>query len=183
MKERERILYWAFVVVLLFVYVSCLLNEGVYQVCIWRDLDYTLSWQVLKTVQIMLVPPVAGLLLLSLYYKLWKKKPLKGLPFNKKNRTNLMIMLLNATFFILFHASAAPVRKTGYPFEVYRLARAHGLLLLVLAVGLNITASLLGVWDKSVNGTGDGSLAHAHSSIRHKKGKANEGIQSFSSSL
>ena len=74
MKERERILYWAFVVVLLFVYVSCLLNEGVYQVCIWRDLDYTLSWQVLKTVQIMLVPPVAGLLLLSLYYKLWKKK-------------------------------------------------------------------------------------------------------------
>ena len=166
MKERERILYWAFVVVLLFVYVSCLLNEGVYQVCIWRDLDYTLSWQVLKTVQIMLVPPVAGLLLLSLHYKLWKKKPLKGLPFNKKNRTNLMIMLLNATFFILFHASAAPVRKTGYPFEVYRLARAHGLLLLVLAVGLNITASLLGVWDKSEctwdvgHGTGDGSPSH-----------------------
>ena len=86
MKERERILYWAFVVVLLFVYVSCLLNEGVYQVCIWRDLDYTLSWQVLKTVQIMLVPPVAGLLLLSLYYKLRRIKPLHSLSIKRQKK-------------------------------------------------------------------------------------------------
>ena len=155
MKIRESILYWGYVIVLLFVYVSCLLNEAVYQVSFWKDIDRTISWQVLKVVQIMVVPPVAGILLLSFYYKLRRIKPLHSLSIKRQKKIDLMLKALIISFLVLYLATGIPLQKSGYPFEAYRLARAHGLLLIVLIFALDSTASLLGAV-----GTGDGSLSH-----------------------
>lgn len=69
MKKREAVLYGIYMITFFIVYVCCLINEAVYHVCYWRCLEWTVSWEVLREVQIITVPLVAGLFLFSLCCK------------------------------------------------------------------------------------------------------------------
>ena len=147
MKKREAVLYTIYVVTLLVVYISGLINEAVYHVCHLGGLEWTASWHALRVVQMITVPPTAGLLMFSLYCKFRRIRPLQSLPLKRKKRIESMLKVFAFSFFFLYFATTVPISKPGYSFEVYRLARAHGFLLIGLIFTLSWIAVFLGVMD------------------------------------
>ena len=99
MKKREAVLYTIYVVTLLVVYISGLINEAVYHVCHLGGLEWTASWHALRVVQMITVPPTAGLLMFSLYCKFRRIRPLQSLPLKRKKRIELMLKVFAFSFF------------------------------------------------------------------------------------
>lgn len=132
MKKREDVLYVIIVTIILVVFISCLVNEIVYHICALRNQEYETSWRVLRVVQVIALPPTFALLLVFLYYKFRRLVPLHSLNQKRKKRIKLMIKIYVLSFFVLFFAAGIPLVIYGNTFELYRLARAHGTLLIVL---------------------------------------------------
>ncbi len=155
MSKRVKVLYGGYITFFYYVFVACLFNEAVFHICVWMNKPLEISWQVLRTVQIITVSPVTVLLLISLCCKVARREPFKTLSLERKAAILSTANKLDVVYFALFILCRLHHVYARGEMEEYRLLRAHGTLLLLLDFALHFAGYLLGLFGKNIYGTGD----------------------------
>lgn len=144
MKKADRKIVIAFILECIVIVLCTLIDQVVFQLCVWSKYENEISWKVLNIIQIITIPTVVVMFLGSLICNLCKIAPAKN--------TSKKIEAIIATYFrswryilvFLILLSVLRDRYAGHPLDEFVLTRAHIFLLCINNILLALTGYNLG---------------------------------------
>lgn len=144
MKKAGIVLLFFFLLEFALISLSTVIDLGVLHVCIWSDIDNEISWKMIRIIQIITIPIVGVMFLVSLFCKAWKIDLAEKSSDTMRNRIVAYFRIWRYVLFSLMFLSVLRDYYAGHPLDEFELSRAHVFLLCLNNIFMALTGYNIG---------------------------------------
>ena len=144
MKKAGRNIVIVFLIECAVIVLCTLIDQVVFQVCVWAKCENEISWKLLSIIQKITIPTVGIMFLGSLICKARKNDPAKNTSKKTKAIISTCFRIWRYVLIFLIFLAVLRDRYAGHPSDEFVLSRAHIFLLCINNILIALTGYNLG---------------------------------------
>lgn len=147
MKNKQKILLIFFLTGAAVVFLSLFVNEILFEVVVWTNMDHKIALQSLKIVQLITVPLSGAIFLASLFFAIRKRDLTEKLSKGKRNKIFLVFKTQYLILWFLALICGIHQRYAGDAMDEFITARAHVYLICLNLLFVALSGKNIGFYE------------------------------------